>query len=89
MVLRLVIHDTVHNNKHLCLISAFERHSFDKEKNNLIPSWTKETSASSVKTTAQRQKRSLILAAVEIAVGVSALFNLVLGSMTLKELSDI
>ena len=76
MVLRLVIHDTVHNNGHSCLTSTFARHNFDKEKNHLIPSWTEETRALSVKTTAQRQKRSPILAAVGIAVGVSALFNL-------------
>ena len=30
MVLRLVIHDTVHNNGHLCLTSAVARQSFEK-----------------------------------------------------------
>ena len=32
MVLRLVIHDTVHNNGHSCLISTFARLSFEKRK---------------------------------------------------------
>ena len=47
------------------------------------------TSASSVKITGLRQNRSLILAAVGIAVGVSALFNLFSGLITTKEISDI
>ena len=42
-----------------------------------------------LKHTANRQKRSPILAAVGVAVGVSALFNLFTGSMTSKEISDI
>ena len=89
MVLRLVIHDTGHNNGHSCLTSTFARQSFEKEKNHLTPSWTKETSALSVKTSAQRQKRSPILAAIRIAVGVSALFNLFSGSMTSNKIADI
>ena len=48
MLLRLVIHDTVHNNGHSCLTSTFARHSFEKEKNHLIPSWTEDKSAFSV-----------------------------------------
>ena len=71
------------------LTSTFARHSFEKKKHHLIPSWTEETSALSVKITAQRQKRFPILAAVGIAVGVSALFNLFYGSMTSKEIADI
>ena len=74
MVLRLVIHHTVRNNGHSYLTSIFARHSFEKEK-HLIPSWTEETSALRVKTIAQRQKRSPFLAAVGIAVEVSAFFN--------------
>ena len=76
MVLLLVIHDTVHTNGHSCLTSTFARHSIQKEKIHLIPSWNEETSALSVKNIAQRQKRSPFPAAVGIAVGVSALFNL-------------
>ena len=53
MVLRLLIHDTVHNNGHSCLTSTFACHSFENEKNHLIPSWTEETSALSFKTIAQ------------------------------------
>ena len=34
MILRFVIHDTVHNNGHSCLTSTFARHSFEKEKNH-------------------------------------------------------
>ena len=60
-----------------------------KKTNHLVPSWIEETGASSVKVTAGREKRSPILTAVGIAVGVSALFNLFSGSMTFKEISDI
>ena len=55
MVLRLVIHDTVHNIGHSCLTNIKARHSFANKKNHLIPSWTDETSASRVIATAQRQ----------------------------------
>ena len=89
MVLRLVIHDTVHNNGHSCLTNLNARHSFEKEKNHLVPSWIEEPGTSNCKTTANRQKRSPILAAVGVAVGVSALFNLFTGSMTSKEIADI
>ena len=88
-VLRLVIQVTVNNNGHSCLTSTFARHSLDKKINHLIPSWTEETSALSVKTTAQRQKRFLILAGVGIVVRVSALFNLFSGSMTSNKIADI
>ena len=81
-VLRLVLHDTVHNNGHSCLTNAVARHGFEKDKNHLVPSWIEETGASSVKSTARREKRSSILAAVGIAVGVSELFILFSGSMT-------
>ena len=87
IILRLVIHDTVHKNGHSCLTKAIARHSF--KKNHLVPSWIKEIVASTVKSTARRDKRSPILAAVKVAVGVSALFNLFLGLMTSKEISDI
>ena len=61
-----------------------------KNTNNyLILSWTEESSASSVKITAPRQKRFPILVAVKIAVGVSTLFNFCSSSMTSKEISDI
>ena len=89
MVLRLEIHDTVHNNGHLCLTNAVARHNLKKDKNHLVRSWIEETGASSVKSTARREKRSPILAAVGIAVGVSALFNLFTGSMTSKKISEI
>ena len=64
-----------------------KRATFKKQENQLIPSWTEETSSAS--NTAPRQKRSPILAAVGIAVGVSALFNLFTGSMTSNKISDI
>ena len=89
MVLRLVIHDTVHNSGHSCLTNAFARHSFEKEENHLVPSWIEERGTTSVTTNSTRKKRSPILAAVGIAVGVSALFNLFTGSMTSKEIADI
>ena len=89
MLLRLVIYDTVHNNGHSCLTNAVARYSFEKDKNHLVPSLIEETGATIVKSTARKTKRSPILAAVGIAVGVSALFNLFSGSMTSKEISDI
>ena len=105
MVLRLVIHDTVHNHGHTCLTNDYARRSFEKEKTHLVPSWIEEIGTNSVTNTAPRSKRELktanvtntvsrkkrspILAAVGVAVGVSALFNLFSGSMTSREISDI
>ena len=89
MLLRLVIHDTVHNNGHPCLTNNLARHSFKKETNHLVPTWIDETSQSTITPSRHREKRSPILAAVGIAVGVSALFNLFSGSMTSKEIADI
>ena len=91
MVLRLVIHDTVHNNGHSCLADGYGRHSFEKDADHLVPSWIEVPSITSVSSTtgARRVKRSPILAVVGIAVGVSALFNLFSGSMTSKEIADI
>ena len=40
MVLRLVIHDKIHNNRHSCLTTTFAGHSFKYETNHLIISWT-------------------------------------------------
>ena len=42
MVLRLVIHDTVHNNGHSCLTRPFARHSFEKQKNHLFQAGLKK-----------------------------------------------
>ena len=78
MVLRLVIHGTVHYNGHSCLTSTFARYNFKIEKTNLITSWTKETSASCVKTKAQTKISFSILAAVQITVRVLALCNIFL-----------
>ena len=89
MVLRLVIHDTVHNNDHSCLTTPVARNSFEKEKYHLVPSWIEKPNTISVQTKSHRQKRSPILAAVGIAVGVSALFNIFTGSMTSREIADI
>ena len=89
IVLRLVIHDTGHNNGHSCLTNAVARHSFEKDKIHFVTSWIEETGASSVKSTLRIEKRFPILAAFGIAVGVSALFNLFYGSLTSKEISDI
>ena len=89
MLLRLVIHDTVHNNGHPCLTNNLVRHSFKKETNHLVPTWIDETSQSTLTLSRHRDKRSPILSAVGIAVGVSALFNLISGSMTSKEIADI
>ena len=89
MVLRLVIHDTVHNNGHPCLTNNLTRHSFKKENIHLVLTWIDETSQSTITLSRHREKRSPILAAVGIAVGVSALFNLFSGSMTSKEIADI
>ena len=88
MVLRLVIHDTVHNNGHTCLVNEYVRHAYKKEETHLIPSWIEER-GTSVTSNVTRKKRSPILAAVGVAVGVSALFNLFTGSMTSKEIADI
>ena len=91
MVFRLVIHDTVHNNGHPCLADGYVRHSFEKEPDHLLPSWMEEPGTTSVSsaTGARKEKRSPISAAVGIAVGVSALFNLFSGSMTSEEIADI
>ena len=89
IILRLVIYDTVHNNGHLCLTNAVTRHSFEKDKNHLVQSLIVEAGASSVKSTARREKQSPILAAVRIAVRVSALFILFSGLITSKEIFDI
>ena len=89
MVLRLVIHDTVHNNGHSCLTSNIARHSFEKESNHLVPTWIEATSPAKSTAPSRREKRSPILAAVGIAVEVSALFNLFSGAMTSKEIADI
>ena len=43
-VLRLDIHDTVHNNGHPCLTNNLARLSFKKETNHLVPTWIDETS---------------------------------------------
>ena len=43
MVLRLVIHDTVHNNGHFCLTNNLARLSFKKETYHLVPTWIDET----------------------------------------------
>ena len=89
MLLRLVIHDTVHINGHFCLTNNIARHSFKTETNHLVPTWIDETSQSTITLSRRREKRSLILAAVGIAVGVSALFNLFSGSMTSQEIANI
>ena len=89
MLLRLVIHDTVHNDGHACLTNNLARHSFKTKTNHLVPMWIDETSQSTITLSRHREKRSPILAAVAIAVGVSALFNLFSGSITSKEIADI
>ena len=89
MLLCLVIHDTVHNNGHFCLTNNLARHSFQKETNHLIPTWIDETSQPTITLSRHCETRSDILAAVGIAVEVSALFNLFSGSMTSKEIPDI
>ena len=80
MLLRYVIHDTVHNNDHPCMTNNFSRHSYKIETNHLVPTWIKETSQSTFTLSQQRDKRFIILASVYIAVKVSALFNLLFGS---------
>ena len=89
MLLRLVIHDTVHNNGHPCLTNNIVRLSFKKKTNHLVPTWIDETSQSTITLSRHRDKRPQILAAVGIAFRVSALFNLFSGSMTSKEIADI
>ena len=89
MLLRLVIHNTVHNNGYPCLTNNLARHSFKKETNHLVPTWIDVTSQSTITPSRHCEKRFLILAAVGIAVGMSALFNLFSGSMTSKEIADI
>ena len=92
LVLCLVIHDTIqsiHNNGQSCLTNNQARHSFKKETNHLVPTWIEETSQSTITLSRHREKRSPILAAVGIAIGVSALFNLFSGSMTTKEIANI
>ena len=84
MVLRLVIHDTVHYTGHPCLTIDFERDSFKKESNHLVPTWIDECSVSTNTLSKRREKRSPISAAVGIALGVSAVFNLFSASMTSK-----
>ena len=78
MALRLVIHDTIHNNGHRCLTNNLARHSFKKETNHLVPTWIDETNQSTITLSRHRERRSPILAAVGIAIGVFALFNLFL-----------
>ena len=68
MILRLVIHDKVHNNGHPCLTNNLARHSFKKETNHLVPTWVDETSKSTITLSRHSEKRSLILAAVGIAI---------------------
>ena len=86
-----MIHDTLLNNGHSCLADGYGRHSFENDADHLLPSWIEQRSTTSVSSTtgARREKRSPILAAVGIAVGVYALFNLFSGSMTSKKISDI
>ena len=88
MVLCLVINDTVHNTGHF-LTNSLARHSFEKRTNNLVPTWIEETCSSKATALKRRDKRSPILAAVGIVVGVSALFNLFSGSLISKKISDI
>ena len=61
MVLRLVIHDTVHHNKHPCLTINLARHSCKKKINHLLPTWIYETSQSTITLSRHRNKRSPIL----------------------------
>ena len=89
IVLRLVIYDTVHNNEHFCLTNNLARHSFKKETNHLVPTWIDETSQSTITVSRHREKRIPIFVAVNIAVKVSALFNLFTSFMTSKEIADI
>ena len=89
MLLRLVIYDTVHDKGHSCLTNNLARHSFKNKTNHLVPTWIDKTSQSTITLSRHREKRSPILAAVGIAIGVSALFNLFSGSMTSKEIADI
>ena len=89
MVLRLVIHDTVHSKKHSCLTNCLAHHSIEKETYQLVPTWIEETSLSKATALKCRDKRSPILAAVGIAVGVSALINIFSSSMMYKEIADI
>ena len=89
MVLRMAIHDTIHNNGHPCLTNNPARHSFKKETNHLLPTWIEKTSQSTITLSRHRDKRSPILAAVGIAVEMSALYNLFSSSMTSKKIADI
>ena len=82
MVLRLVSHDTVHNNGHPCPTNDLARHRFKKETNHLVPTWIYKTSQSTITLSRHRDKCSQILAAVGIAIKETALFNLFSGSMT-------
>ena len=89
MLLRLVIHDSVYNNGHLCLTNNLARHSFKKDTNHLVLTWINNTSQSTITVLRNRDKRPFILAAVGIAVKVSAVFNLFSGYITSKEIAYI
>ena len=89
MLLCLLIHDTVHNNRHTCLTNNLARHNFKKETNHEVPTWIDEANQSTITLSRHRDKRLPILAAVGIAVGVSALFNLFPGLIPSKEIADI
>ena len=58
MVLRLVIHDTVHNTGHPCLTNDFARNRFKKKTNYLVPTWIDESSVSTNTLSKRREKRS-------------------------------
>ena len=75
MVLRLFIHDQVTINKINVWLSK-SSHSIEKQKNHLVHNWIKIINSSSVDSTARKEKRSQIIASLEIAVKVSKLFNL-------------
>ena len=89
MLLRLVIHDTIHNNRHFCLTNNLAHHRFKTKTNHVVPTWIDETNQSTMTLSRHCEKRSPILAAVGIAVGVSALFNLFYSSITSNKIADI
>ena len=89
MVMRLIIHDTVHNTGHLCSTIDFAGNILNKETKHLVPTWIDKSSVSTNTLSKRREIRSSILAAVKIAENVSALFNLFSGSMTSKEIAYI
>ena len=82
MLICLVVLDTVHNNGHSCLTNNLALHSFKNETNYFVPTWIDDTSQSAITLSRLRKTRSPTLAAVGIAVEMSALFNLFSGSMT-------